>query len=307
MMPVLTNPRAERVKSVRALSGRSSRLRTGRFVVEGPQGVREAVREVPERIHDLYVTAPATARYPEILRAAHATGVRVHEASEEVLAAMSGDAQGVLAVVAAADPSLAGALDNRPRLVAILARVRDPGNAGAVIRAADAAGADLVVLTSESVDLYNPKVVRATAGSLFHLPVVTGVSLAEAVAAVREAGLRVLAADGAGDLDLDDLLDLAGHAETGTDDPGDEEYEPPTPQHSDPTHHVHGLASHTPRHDVARGGCDTIWRRNRPGGAIAASTAVIDQNGNHYEWPKVPNRESDRPRGPNVVISVITS
>lgn len=216
MMPVLTNPRAERVKSVRALSGRSSRLRTGRFVVEGPQGVREAVREVPERIHDLYVTAPATARYPEILRAAHATGVRVHEASEEVLAAMSGDAQGVLAVVAAADPSLAGALDNRPRLVAILARVRDPGNAGAVIRAADAAGADLVVLTSESVDLYNPKVVRATAGSLFHLPVVTGVSLAETVAAVREAGLRVLAADGAGDLDLDDLLDLAGHAETGT-------------------------------------------------------------------------------------------
>ncbi|HUX70889.1 MAG TPA: RNA methyltransferase [Cellulomonadaceae bacterium] len=215
-MLVLTNPRAERVRSVRALSGRSSRVRTGLFVVEGPQGVREAVREVPERIHDLYVTASATARYPEILRTAHANGVRVHEASDEVLAAMSGDAQGVLAVVGAADPSLAGALDNRPRLVAILARVRDPGNAGAVIRAADAAGADVVVLTSESVDLYNPKVVRATAGSLFHLPVVTGVSLEECIAAVRGAGLRVLAADGGGDLDLDDLLDVAGGAGAAT-------------------------------------------------------------------------------------------
>ncbi|OIQ81520.1 23S rRNA (uridine(2479)-2'-O)-methyltransferase [mine drainage metagenome] len=216
MMPVLTNPRAERVKSVRALSGRSSRLRTGRFVVEGPQGVREAVREVPERIHDLYVTASGEARYPEILRAAHASGLRVHETSDEVLVAMSADAQGVLAVVAAAAPSLAGALDSRPRLVAILARVRDPGNAGAVIRAADAAGADLVILTSESVDLYNPKVVRATAGSLFHLPVVTGVSLEESVAAVRGAGLRVLAADGGGDLDLDALLDVAGGAGAAT-------------------------------------------------------------------------------------------
>ncbi len=211
-MPVLTNTRAERVRSVRALSGRSSRTRTGRFAVEGPQGVREAVREVPERIHDLYVTESASARYPEILRTAYAHGLRVHEASDEVLAAMSADAQGVLAVVGTAAPSLAGVLDSHPRLVAILARVRDPGNAGAVIRAADAAGAELVVLTSESVDLYNPKVVRATAGSLFHLPVVTGVSLDETVAAMRVAGLRVLAADGAGDLDLDDLLDVSGGA-----------------------------------------------------------------------------------------------
>src|SRR5690606_32906171 len=86
----------------------------------------------------------------------------------------------------------------------------DPGNAGTVVRAADAAGADAVVLAGESVDVHNPKVVRSTAGSLFHLPVVTGVSLADALAALRGAGLPVLAADGAGDLDLDDLLDVAG-------------------------------------------------------------------------------------------------
>jgi TrmH family RNA methyltransferase len=91
----------------------------------------------------------------------------------------------------------------------VLSQVRDPGNAGTVIRAADAAGADAVVLTDASVDVHNPKAVRATAGSLFHLPVVTGVPLVEAVAALRAAGLWVLAADGAGPIDLDDLSDDA--------------------------------------------------------------------------------------------------
>ncbi|HSK09476.1 MAG TPA: RNA methyltransferase, partial [Vicinamibacterales bacterium] len=95
-------------------------------------------------------------------------------------------------------------------LVAVLARVRDPGNAGTVIRAADAAGADAVVVTDFSVDVHNPKVVRSTAGSLFHLPVVAGESLRDVVDALRAAGLVVLAADGAGEHDLDELLDLAG-------------------------------------------------------------------------------------------------
>ena len=70
-------------------------------------------------------------------------------------------------------------------LVAVLADVRDPGNAGTVIRAADAAGASLVVLAGESVDLTNPKVVRSTAGSLFHLPVVRGGSLADTIDSLR--------------------------------------------------------------------------------------------------------------------------
>jgi TrmH family RNA methyltransferase len=135
---------------------------------------------------------------------------------------MSPDAQGVLAVVRARPLALdeaLGGLDatDGPLLVAVLANVRDPGNAGTVIRAADAAGADLVVLAGESVDLHNPKVVRSTAGSLFHLPVVAGVSLAEAVGGLRAAGCGVLAADGAGSFDLDDLLDVAGVAGAGPD------------------------------------------------------------------------------------------
>ena len=209
-MPELTNPRAERVASVRALAGRSARSRTGRFLVEGPQAVREALRCAPEHVRDVYVTLTAAERYVEIVSDALAARVRVHTAAGDVLEAMSGDAQGVLAVLDAVPTTLTAVLAAGPRLVAVLAHVRDPGNAGAVIRAADAAGADAVLLTEASVDVHNPKVVRSTAGSLFHLPVVTGLSLEDAVVGLRSAGLAILAADGAGDHDLDDLLDVAG-------------------------------------------------------------------------------------------------
>lgn len=111
--------------------------------------------------------------------------------------------QGIVALCRFIDTPFAEVLKARPKLVAVLAHVRDPGNAGTVLRTADAAGADAVVLTDASVDLYNPKAVRASVGSLFHLPVAVGVPVEEAVAQLRAAGVRVLAADGAGERDLD--------------------------------------------------------------------------------------------------------
>ncbi|WP_307845026.1 TrmH family RNA methyltransferase [Actinotalea solisilvae] len=214
----LTNPRAERVRAVRALAGRAVRERQGRFLVEGPQGVREAVRFAPGRVEALYVTQPAADRYPEIVGDAERGGVPLRTGTPEVLEAMSADGQGLVAVLAVAAPALDDVVASRPGVVAVLSQVRDPGNAGTVIRAADAAGADAVVLSSGSVDPHNPKVVRSTAGSLFHLPVVAGVPLVEAVAALRRAGCAVLAADGAGEHDLDDLLDVAGAAPGGVPD-----------------------------------------------------------------------------------------
>ncbi|WP_235520878.1 TrmH family RNA methyltransferase [Cellulomonas sp. Leaf395] len=213
---ILTNPRAERVKAVRALVGRTVRQRAGRFVVEGPQSVREAV--LAADVHDVYVTVESAQRYPEIVGAARERRIRVHTGTVEVLDAMSPDGQQVVAVAALTAHTLDSVLAGAPRLVAVLAHVRDPGNAGTVVRAADAAGADAVVLTAQSVDLHNPKVVRSTAGSLFHLPVVTGTDLPSTVDALRAAGLTVLAADGAGVHDLDDLLDVAGHAPAGVPD-----------------------------------------------------------------------------------------
>lgn len=202
----LANPRAERVKRIAALAGRSARSKAGLFLVEGPQGVREAVRFAPTRVRDVFMTPDAAAKYGEIVADAHAAELYLHFASEQVLHAMSADSQGVLAVLDTAGDSLDD-LSPNPALVAVLSNVRDPGNAGAVIRVADAAGADAVVLVGDSVDLTNPKVVRATAGSLFHLPVVRGGSLEDATDTLRAAGLRIVAADGSGSQTLDPTMD----------------------------------------------------------------------------------------------------
>jgi len=116
--------------------------------------------------------------------------------------------QGIVAVAKQSPTSVRDVFAASPRLVAICEEVRDPGNLGTIIRAADAAGADAVVLTGRTVDLYNPKVVRASTGSIFHLPVAVGVDLSTAVDRAHAAGVRVVAADvgGADFLDSRSLL-----------------------------------------------------------------------------------------------------
>src|SRR4051812_30437826 len=103
--------------------------------------------------------------------------------------------QGVLAVARQFPTSLKDILADGPKLLAILEEVRDPGNAGTIVRAADSAGADGVIFTGRSVDLYNPKVVRATTGSLFHIPVALATELDEVISRVKKAGIQILAAD----------------------------------------------------------------------------------------------------------------
>ncbi|WP_327046357.1 RNA methyltransferase [Microbispora sp. NBC_01189] len=205
-MAELTNIRSPRVKAARRLTKRAFRDRDRAFLAEGPQAVREALA-VKDVTAELFATVEAEARHADILASAHAAGVPVHRASGEVMAELTQTVtpQGLLAVCRFVHVPLAEAVTPTSRLVAILAHVRDPGNAGTVLRTADAAGADSVVFTDASVDPYNGKCVRASAGSLFHLPVVTGTSVADAVRHVREAGLRVLAADGAGTRTLDEV------------------------------------------------------------------------------------------------------
>lgn len=191
---MLTTRSAE-VRRVALLKQRKARAETGRFLVEGPQAVTEAVAHAPGDVEAVYLTADALGRHEALAAAAAALEATVELVDDEVLAAMADTRtpQGVLAVVRQAPVALR---DLEPgRLVVVLDEVRDPGNAGTIIRAADAVGADAVVLTGSSVDPYNPKVVRSTTGSLFHLAVVTGVALDAAVDAVRAAGLQVLAAD----------------------------------------------------------------------------------------------------------------
>lgn len=148
-------------------------------------------------IIDLWATAEAADRHPDLLDAATRASVRIKQVTPEVLAELSDTVatQGILAVAETLDVPLTSAITKDSKLIVVLSQVRDPGNAGTVLRVADAAGADAVVYTSSSVDVYNPKTVRATAGSIFHVPVVTGVGLAEVTEIARSRGIQVLAAD----------------------------------------------------------------------------------------------------------------
>ncbi len=169
------------------------------------------MRFAPGRIRDLYVTTEAADRYADFVEPAREAGVFVHEATDEVLAAMcdADTPQGTAAVVDWSPATLEDVLAAGPRLLVLLAHVRDPGNLGTVIRGADAAGADAVLVSDGSVDVMSPKVLRSTAGSVFHLPVVTGLGLAETLTALENAGVRRLAADGVGEQTID-AVDLTG-------------------------------------------------------------------------------------------------
>lgn len=204
----LTSVRSPRVKAARQLGKRALRQRARAFLAEGPQAVTEALA-AGGVVSELFVTATAQGRYAPLAGAARAQGAPVHAVSGEVMAelAQTVTPQGVLAVCRFIDTGLDEVSRLPLHLVVVLANVRDPGNAGTVLRSADAAGADAVLFAGASVDPYNSKCVRASAGSLFHLPVVTGVAVPDAVAALRAAGLRVLAADGRAGQTLDDLRD----------------------------------------------------------------------------------------------------
>ena len=192
-----------RVKAARRLARRASRAELGLFLAEGPQAVREALT-LENCVREVFAVPGAAAQHPEIHEAA--AGLPWHLVDEAALASLAETVhpQGLVAVCRAVDRPLDDLLDARPRLLAVCADVRDPGNAGTVIRCADAAGADGVVLTGSSVDPFNGKTVRATAGSLFHLPLAVGGDPRDVVRRLREAGLTVLAADGAGETDLDE-------------------------------------------------------------------------------------------------------
>lgn len=229
---ILANPRSDRVRSVRALSRRSSRQRQGLFAAEGPQAVGEALRAVLDRaagpagerqrvpvgIESVYLTHEFDGRRPEFAQWADAAGVLLRWTTPEVMSALSDAAtpQGVLAVVRTpVEPELTSVLVPDADLLAVMVRTRDPGNAGTAIRIADAAGADAVLFSTESVDILGPKVVRSTAGSLFHLPVMTSQPVADVVGQARSAGFVVLAADGGGRVDLDELVDRSHAAARG--------------------------------------------------------------------------------------------
>ena len=198
---MLENPRSPRVRAVAKLTKRSARQETGLFLLEGPQAAREALAFRPDTLVELFATPTAMERHQDIRDAARDAGLEIVFTTEAVLDAMADTVtpQGIVAVARQSPTSLKDIFVASPTLIAICEEVRDPGNLGTIIRAADAAGADAVVLTGRTVDPYNPKVVRATTGSLFHVPVAVGAELSATVERAHAAGLRVVAADVGGE------------------------------------------------------------------------------------------------------------
>ncbi len=202
----LPEPTQSLLRAARALKRRPERRETGKFLVEGRQAIREALG-VPGAVDAVFFQWSAAMDNADLVEVAKAAGVAYYGVSEQNLATMTDTVtpQGVVAVANDIDRPLSEVIGAGASLVVICAQVRDPGNAGTVIRCADAFGADAVILSSDSVEVYNPKTVRASVGSIFHLPVVVGVELGDAIQACRDAGLQVYATDGAAGTDLTDL------------------------------------------------------------------------------------------------------
>ncbi|MDF7640951.1 RNA methyltransferase [Bifidobacterium sp. ESL0784] len=206
---IIDNPKSDRVRRVAELEKNKARKKAGRFLIEGPQSVREIVQWMPEVVEDCYVEMGErqdgllSSVVGDIAKKADECGLYIHQITGDVMHRMSTDSQGIVAVgdLQAMQHQMSNEFEDssaivthRDKTVAAFWQIRDPGNAGTVIRSADAAGCHAVIFVDDCVDRFNPKVIRSTAGSLFHLPVVT-MSTEEFFAWSKEHNREIMAAD----------------------------------------------------------------------------------------------------------------
>lgn len=179
------------------------RKRTGHFLAEGANMVEAALAR--GLVTDIFATEAAHDRFADLLQAAPAH-TPVHLVTDKAAKALSDTVTpvGLVAVCETPTPSLDDVLSRSPRLVAVAVETSEPGNAGTLIRLADAMGAEAVVLAGHSVDPFNGKCLRASAGSIFALPVIEMIDTAALIDALRTAGLQVLATTLDGETSLDD-------------------------------------------------------------------------------------------------------
>ena len=181
MIESLNSPHIARVKALIGSRGTKERKSSGLFVAEGLQCAREAmVATTGPRIETLYVTPASRVKVEQI---SDLSAFNVIEVSDDVMKAMSETItpQGILAVCSIPASSLESIVLNGTRKFVYLSEIQDPGNAGTIIRSADAFGMDAVITSPGSVDMYSPKVVRSTAGSLWHIPVFQSIAVEELI------------------------------------------------------------------------------------------------------------------------------
>ncbi|WP_255661841.1 TrmH family RNA methyltransferase [Nocardia spumae] len=211
--------RNPRVVSAVKLHRSASRRKAGTFLAEGANSVAAALDA--GRVEELFYSPRAAEREHELVATAAALGVRTSLVSERAAEHLGETVTppGLVAVCRLVDVPMAQVVSStapRSRMLAVPVEISDPGNAGTLIRVADAVGADAVVLAGDSVDPHNGKCVRACAGSLFHVPIARDRDIDAVLTALRDNGITVLATTARGEVDLDDADELLrGAGESG--------------------------------------------------------------------------------------------
>lgn len=200
-LPAVDNLRSKRVRTLVSLGRRSSRTKLKLLRVEGPQAVAELLTWKPETVQDVYFTPAALQQYLNLWTLAQEATRWCHIMTDEVAAEVAGDAQGIIATCTP-DAIISVGQPEGGRVWVLLPETRDPGNAGTIIRNADALGASGLVATTGTVDVSSPKVIRASVGTVFHLPVFQGGDYVQVADHFRGQGHRVLGTSGTPDAQL---------------------------------------------------------------------------------------------------------
>lgn len=201
-----SSPFTERTRSVVhavKLHKAATRKKTQRFLVEGENSVDAAI--ATGAATDMFLTESAASKYEHLVTAAGHMGVYIHPITQKAAETLTDTVTtpGIFAVCTSVLWPLERALGRAPKLVCVAVETREPGNAGTLIRVADAMGADAVVFAGHTVDPLGAKVVRASAGSLFHIPVAKEPSIDHALTTLRKRGLQILAAAADGEVGVD--------------------------------------------------------------------------------------------------------
>jgi TrmH family RNA methyltransferase len=222
MIESLHSPHIARVKALISSRGNKERAAHGEFIAEGLQCAREAFTATQgPSVKTVYLTESGKSRIDQAgLDISRAEVVLV---SEPVMAAMSSTItpQGIISICSVADNIFAELKPSGTSRYIYLHEIQDPGNAGTILRTADAMGIDAVIVSPGSVDMFSPKVVRATAGSLWHVPLFTGITLAQLNDQLPNVAKIALSAQGNKSLlevkDLPDVVAIFGNEARGID------------------------------------------------------------------------------------------
>ena len=222
MIESLHSPHIARVKALISSRGNKERAAHGEFIAEGLQCAREAFTATQgPTVKTVYLTESGKNRIDQA--GLDLSNVEVVMVSEPVMAAMSSTMtpQGIISICAVADNDFTKLKANGNSRFIYLHEIQDPGNAGTILRTADAMGVDAVIVSPGSVDMYSPKVVRATAGSLWHVPLFTGITLNQMSEQLPTVKKIALSAQGSTSLlelnDLPDCVAIFGNEARGID------------------------------------------------------------------------------------------